>query len=204
MRFDWSILNNKKGFPPPRWRRFYCTHLIWYLNKKWKRKFEISNFHLSNCFVFTEVLDNDKLNNAEDLARANEKLRENEELAERLSLIIKLNHRGSLTSLDKVQTSRRNSSNIELGPRQSNSQIRIVTIDGSSSTLDLLKSNLDLTHMYKLSQSSFIYCKTPVPHLHKVSNKVRTLEKCIPMAAWVQDVVGESLFGVSLVFKLFG
>lgn len=147
-----------------------------------KRKY----FNLIELFFFfqiSEVLDNDKLNNAEDLAKANEKLRESEDLAERLSLIIKLNHRGSLTSLDKVQTSRRNSSNIELGSRQSNSQIRIVTIDGSSSTLDLLKSNLDLTHMYKLSQSSFIYCKTPVPHLHKVSNKVRAHKKYLLEAA---------------------
>lgn len=101
-----------------------------------------------------------------------DKLRENEELAERFSLIIKLNHRGSLTSLDKMQSSRRNSSNFELNSRQSMSKLKIVTVEGSASAIDLLKTNLEMSNsIYKLSQSSFLYCKTTVPHFHKY-NKV--------------------------------
>ncbi|XP_065202542.1 uncharacterized protein LOC135832927 [Planococcus citri] len=110
-----------------------------------------------------EIMENGK--EAEE--KLNAERRENEELAERLSLIIKLNHRGSLTSLDRVQLSRRNSTNADYTSRQSNSQIKIIAIDGNN----FLKSNLELSSMYKLSQSSFIYYKTSVPQLHKLCSK---------------------------------
>lgn len=117
--------------------------------------------------MVSEVTESGKLTN-EDLEKNAAERRENEELAERLSLIIKLNHRGSLTSLDRVQISRRNSTSTELSSRQSNSQIKIIAIDGNN----LLKSNLELNNMYRLSQSSFIYYKTSVPQLNKLCSKV--------------------------------
>lgn len=112
-----------------------------------------------------DIMENGKENDDKSSAEK----RENEELAERLSLIIKLNHRGSLTSLDRVQISRRNSTSADFNSRQSNPQIKIIAIEGNN----LLRSNLELSSMYKLSQSSFIYYKTSVPQLHKLCSKVR-------------------------------
>lgn len=123
--------------------------------------------------MVAEAMEGSKQSN-EDYEKSAAERREREEMAERLSFVIKFNHRGSLTSLDRAQMSRRNSSSADFGSRQSNSQIKIIAIDGSN----LLKSNLELNNMYKLSQSSFIYYKTSVPQLHKLCSKVSDVVLC--------------------------
>lgn len=82
--------------------------------------------------------------------------------AERLSLMIRFNHRGSLTSLDRgsrldlyrTNSSRRNSTTIEL--------TRARTRANSSPKIDLLKSSIELGHIHKSSNPQ-LNSKPPAP-----------------------------------------
>lgn len=85
---------------------------------------------------------------AQDIAAA--------ELAERLSLMIKYNHRGSLTSLDREQLmSRRNSAAVERG-----------------SKVDLLKTTLETNLVKKSSPQMSTKTSNPTLNIIKVNNLI--------------------------------
>lgn len=92
--------------------------------------------------------------------------------AERLSLMIRFNHRGSLTSLDRgsrlelfrTNSSRRNSLTADLARSQGRKL--------SSPKIDLLKSTSDIGHLQKNSNPQLNSKISPPPPLQRHTTKV--------------------------------
>lgn len=92
----------------------------------------------------TDISDHNEDERLNQDDEGEETLKEKTRSAERLSLMIRFNHRGSLTSLDqgsrmdlyRTNSSRRNSTTIELARARARAN--------SSPKIDLLKSTLDM------------------------------------------------------------
>ncbi|KAI5748763.1 hypothetical protein M8J76_001727 [Diaphorina citri] len=121
--------------------------LYGFLHFIWLRKFDGKTFDKGgDSAAITEQAEMEKLK-AEELTESQEVAAE---LAERLSLMIKFNHRGSLTSLDREHImSRRNSAAIERG-----------------SKVDLLKTTLETNLVKKTSPQ--LTMKTSNPTLNVI------------------------------------
>ncbi|KAL1464353.1 hypothetical protein WDU94_004007 [Cyamophila willieti] len=121
--------------------------LYGFLHFIWLRKFDGKNIKNDDANMTADEPEMQKL-------KANELLESQEvaaELAERLSLMIKYNHRGSLTSLDREQLmSRRNSAAIERG-----------------SKVDLLKTTLETNLVKKSSPQMSMKTSNPTLNIIK-------------------------------------